>query len=259
MSESSHQEPRKGVGCLRWGAIGLVIVAAAGVWFYSAVQDARESAQYCWCNNQFKQVGLAMLNYKQARGCFPPAYLADRDGQPMHSWRVLQLPFMAQEERYQQYKFDEPWNSPHNSTLADWPVDTEDRSPSTYVCPSDWNAQRCDTSKFVFVGPHTAFPGSCSTSIRDFTDGASNTALGSERSESGVHWMKPWDLNVEEMSFRINDKSRIGLRSNHPQTVNVSIADGSVRSIADSIDPEVLKALITIDGGEEDAGKFMNH
>lgn len=259
MSESSPQRPRKLVRCLWWGAIGLIVLVAASVWFCLAVQDAREVGRRCWCNGQFKQIGMAMLNYEQAHSCFPPAYLTDHNGGPMHSWRMLLLPFMAQEERYQKYKLDEPWNGPHNATLADWPVDPEEPFPPTYVCPSDWKAERRHTSKFVFLGPHTAFPGTRSTRFRDFVDGASNTVLGSERSESGVHWMEPWDLNVEEMSFTINDKSRIGLRSNHPHTVNVSIADGSVRSIADNIDPEVLKALITIDGGEEIAGNFVNH
>ena len=39
---------------------------------------------------------------------WPPAYLADRDGKPMHSWRVLILPFLEQQELYRAYHFDEP-------------------------------------------------------------------------------------------------------------------------------------------------------
>jgi len=32
---------------------------------------------------------IAMHLYHQDYGCFPPAYVADENGTPMHSWRVL--------------------------------------------------------------------------------------------------------------------------------------------------------------------------
>src|SRR5262245_40148113 len=62
-----------------------------------AVQAAREAARRTACANNLKQIGLAFQNYADAHGQFPPAYLADKDGKPMHSWRVLILPFMEQQ------------------------------------------------------------------------------------------------------------------------------------------------------------------
>jgi hypothetical protein len=225
------------------------------VWFCFAVRDARESARWCSCNNPFKQTNLGMHNYAQAFGCLPPAYLVDRNSRPVHSWRVLLLPFVDEEEHYRRYRFDEPWNGPHNAMLADRPVyPDEPNRPLVYLCPSDWNAGKYDASQFVFTGAHTVFNGQRSATWKDFSDGTSNTALGGEMSESGIHWMEPRDLNVEEMSFRINDHGRIGLRSNHPHGVNVPLADGSVRTIRDDIDPALLKALMTIDGGEDVSG-----
>src|SRR5262249_42952585 len=70
------------------------------------------------CKNNLKQIGLAMFNYHDAYGCFPPAYIADADGRPMHSWRVLLLPFLDEAARYRKYRFDEPWDGPNNSELA---------------------------------------------------------------------------------------------------------------------------------------------
>lgn len=253
MMESSEQQPLKRKrGCRGIAAICLVILVIAVVYLWHGVQNAREAARYCWCNNQFKQIGLAMHTYHQAYGCFPPAYVADATGRPMHSWRVLLLPFMEQDERYQRYKLKESWNSLNNAKIVDWPVNPEEPgNPPMYLCPSDYDAGRCDTSRFVFVGPNTVFPGSQTANLGNLPDGSSNTALGSEMSESGVHWMEPKDFNVEEMSFKINDKDRISVRSNHPHIVNISFADGSVRSVKDDIDPKLLKALITIDGGED--------
>ncbi|HEV3023824.1 MAG TPA: DUF1559 domain-containing protein, partial [Pirellulales bacterium] len=44
-----------------------------------------------------------------------PAFVADDEGKPMHSWRVLILPFIEQQPLYDQYDFSEPWNGPHNA------------------------------------------------------------------------------------------------------------------------------------------------
>jgi translation elongation factor EF-Tu-like GTPase len=62
---------------------------------------------------------LAVANYHETYGCFPPAYVADRDGKPMHSWRVLILPFLEQQELYHAYNFAEPWDGPNNRKLME--------------------------------------------------------------------------------------------------------------------------------------------
>jgi len=71
------------------------------------ISFAREAACRMTCTNQLKQIGLALHNYHQAYRCFPPAYVADQNGKPMHSWRVLILPFMECEALYKQYDFNE--------------------------------------------------------------------------------------------------------------------------------------------------------
>jgi hypothetical protein len=49
------------------------------------------------CVNHLKQIGLALHNYYSVYGVFPPAYVADESGKPMHSWRVLILPFLEEQ------------------------------------------------------------------------------------------------------------------------------------------------------------------
>jgi prepilin-type processing-associated H-X9-DG protein len=245
--------------CRRYIPILLVCVfllIVVGIWLCSAVENTREAARRCWCNNQFKQITMAMHNYQHAHGCLPPAYWTDRNGRPAHSWRVLLLPFIEGDDCFRRYKLDEAWNSPHNSTLAAVTIDPEQpKLGPLYQCPSDRSAGKYDSSKFVFVGPHTAFNGSHQAKVGDLTTkGLSNTALGGEMSASGIHWMEPKDLNVEEMSFKINDKDRVGLRSNHPHGANVALADGSVRWVNDDADPKLIKALIMIDSKEDLSG-----
>ena len=44
--------------------------------------------------NNLYQITLALESYHQTNGRFPPAYIADKNGKPMYSWRVLILPFL---------------------------------------------------------------------------------------------------------------------------------------------------------------------
>jgi prepilin-type processing-associated H-X9-DG protein len=84
-----------------------------------------------------------------------------------------------------------------------------------------------------------------------------NTAMVIEMSPSGILWTAPYDLNVDEMSFKINDPDHICPRS-HVGGVNVLFGDGHVDFISggdSSVDEAHLKAIITINGGE-DMSKF---
>jgi prepilin-type processing-associated H-X9-DG protein len=78
-----------------------------------------------------------------------------------------------------------------------------------------------------------------------------------EMSQSGIHWMEPRDLKTDDMSFKINDRTRPSFRSMHTGVVNMLFCDGGVRTVKDDVDPKVLKAAITISGGEP-PGNFDN-
>ena len=56
-------------------------------------------------------------------------YVADATGRPMHSWRVLILPFLEQQSLYEQYDFREPWDGPNNIQLLG-------NMPDVFSCPS---------------------------------------------------------------------------------------------------------------------------
>jgi prepilin-type processing-associated H-X9-DG protein len=209
-----------------------------------AVQAAREAARRANCVSNLKQITIAMHEYHDANGSFPPAYLADEDGNPMHSWRVLLLPFLEEKLLYDQYDFDQPWNSPHNQALADL-------MPAAYRCPSDENADLSETSYVMIVGPGTIGDGPNAAKNADITDGMHNTIMLVEMADSGINWLEPRDLDVQEMSFEVNDPAGNSISSRHPGVANVAFADGSVQSIDDDIDPETVKAMTTIAGGEE--------
>lgn len=58
-----------------------------------------------------------MHEYQHKHGRLPPAVVHGPEGKPLHSWRVLLLPFIGQEALYKQFKLEEPWDSPHNLSL----------------------------------------------------------------------------------------------------------------------------------------------
>jgi hypothetical protein len=224
-------------------AVGIVIAL-----LLPAVQAAREAARRMNCANHMTQISLAIHNYAQAHRCFPPAFIADKDGKPMHSWRVLILPYMELDSLYKQYRFDEPWNGPHNKLLAT-------KIPLVYRCPSDGSPE-FETSYAMIMGPHAFSDGPTSRSFDEIKDGMDNTIMLAECAGAGINWMEPRDLNTEMMTFHINDPKHdpgqptVDISSGHGDSARVTFCSASGGPLPIDLDPDVLKAMMTIDGGE---------
>jgi prepilin-type processing-associated H-X9-DG protein len=208
-----------------------------------AVQAAREAARRSQCVNNLKQIALAMHNYHDVYGSFPPAYLADEEGKPMHSWRVLLLPFLEQQALYQQYNFNEPWNSPANQRIASTVL-------SVYRCPSDPAIGAPETSYVMIVGPGTLSDGTSSTDMSEISDGTSNTLMIIEATGTGIGWAEPRDLDATKITFQVNEPTGGEIESPHPGGVNCAMCDGSVRFLSEFVEPEQIRAMSTIAGGE---------
>ena len=101
----------------------------------SAIRPIRQAALRRQCADNEKQIGLALQNYHSRHETFPPAYSSGKDGKPLLSWRVLILPYVDQNDLYNEFHLDESWDSPHNRALIA-------RMPATYRCPG----QRADLS-----------------------------------------------------------------------------------------------------------------
>jgi len=95
----------------RWGCVLAVALLVLGARYFllPAVYASREAARRSQCRNNMYWISLALHRYHDTYGCFPPAFLADENGRPMHSWRVLILPFADGAAIYNDYRFDEPW------------------------------------------------------------------------------------------------------------------------------------------------------
>jgi hypothetical protein len=197
------------------------------------------------CHNNLRTLALALLQYHDDYGSFPPAYIADENGKPMHSWRVLLLPYVDQRNLYRAYHFDEPWDGPNNRALAQ-----EANEPRIYECPR--SSQNGETTYVAVMGPQTMWPGEKSTSLSDVKDGPSNTIMLVEVHNSGIHWMEPRDMEMSQMSMTINSTAGPSISSDHMGGwAHVVFVDGDVRAIENGTQPAAIRAALTIAGGEK--------
>lgn len=212
------------------GLMILVFVCVFIAWVGRGIQNGREAAKAAQCVGNLSQIGLALHNYHSDYGCFPPAYIADAHGRPMHSWRILILPYMDQQAVFDAYDFNEPWNGPNNSQLA--PL-----IPGQFMCPN--GGGRPLTNFVAVAGPPTAFPGGKSSSLGEFLDGPESTVLLVESTEANIHWMEPRDLAPQS-----------GLSSDHQRGAAVLFADGRVKRVVLPASQDVIRAWSTISGHE---------
>lgn len=202
-----------------------------------AVQAAREAARRMSSSNNLKQIALAMHNYHDVHGKFPPRASLDDNGKPLLSWRVHLLPYLDQTHLYEQFRLDEPWDSDHNSKLIE-------AMPAVFRNPS--STAPLDLASYVVpVGEGSIFASAEGTPIRSITDGTSNTIMVLEvNHDASVIWTKPEDLNYDSA------QPLTGLGNAHPGGFMVSLADGSVRFISASIDKEVFLRLLQMADGQ---------
>ena len=107
-------------GCGLVAVLLLVGILVLGVMvFRTASSGIKVSVDRTMSQNQLRQLSLGLWNYQDTYRAFPASYNTDEKGRPLLSWRVHLLPFIEQEALYNQFKLDEPWDSPHNKKLIE--------------------------------------------------------------------------------------------------------------------------------------------
>ena len=218
----------------------MLLVCGGLLWIL--LGEGPEAGRRAQCVNNLKQIALAMHNYHDRYGRFPPAYVPDTSGRAIHSWRALLLPFLNKEVAAQ-YRFDEPWDSPSNRELTDSGI-------PVFCCPSDLDGAANRTNYVMIVGSGMLSNGTSSNSVDQITDGPANTIMIVEVVDSGIAWAEPRDLGADKISFKINDSQTCGISSPHWKCVECALCDGSVRLLSEKILPKTLSAMCTIAGGE---------
>jgi prepilin-type N-terminal cleavage/methylation domain-containing protein/prepilin-type processing-associated H-X9-DG protein len=167
-----------------------------------AVQKVREAASRTGCRNNLKQIGLALHNYHDAQGSFPPGYvelyppLTDRA-----TWITLLLPYFEQDNLFQTYDPNQTTGGGAHNTLLnrtklkvfkcpadnDLPPKPYPPDPTVgpwalgnYLANNGLGPMRSDWQPLSSVVQPGAFMVNSQVRLGDITDGTSNTMLVSE-------------------------------------------------------------------------------
>jgi prepilin-type N-terminal cleavage/methylation domain-containing protein/prepilin-type processing-associated H-X9-DG protein len=138
----------------------IAIIATLVALLLPAVQQAREAARRSQCKNNLKQIGLALHNYHDSAGRFPPSRIAvgfvgwggpPQGGPPgflnATGWTML-LPYLEQGPLYNKYNFSSAasWSTVYGAySVAQMYGDPNLNAPVTrtqipiLLCPSDPN------------------------------------------------------------------------------------------------------------------------
>ncbi len=120
----------------------LVVIAILGVLIgllVPAVQKVREAAARMKCTNNLRQIGLALHNYHDSQGSFPPGYIdgntdpnstPDNDVGPGWGWAAVLLPYLEEGNVYNQIDFRQTVGTGSNTAISQLPL-------AVFQCPSD--------------------------------------------------------------------------------------------------------------------------
>jgi hypothetical protein len=183
-------------GC---GCLTVTIAIVIGVTFFWGV---RTMSGLMGTTINAIDITTALKRYCDEHGSYPPAYTVDENGQPLHSWRVLILPYLSAsqnpfdkelretqnlQELYDSIRLDEPWDSEYNKQFAS-------RMPRCYL-----NATLKEEGKTSFqmiIGPKCISDGPGS---RTADEVHANLPIVVIEANPSVEWMKPEDLQYSDL------------------------------------------------------------
>ena len=247
---SRRQSPKVRAFTLIELLVVIAIIAVLVALLLPAIQKVREAANRSKCQNQLKQLALALSHYHDAMGQLPPGYntgLNQSDATfhnpKRYSWMIVTLPYIEQDALFKAHQTQiqagtVPWTWPQRSTIV-----------PTLMCPSDpANPKVTPTQGFFsnYVGVHgghslrdgnpptgndrTAlgiFYVESKTRFSDITDGTSNTAMVGELilvpnvvDRRGAHYMTGWNNTTATVALRDAPNSAAADQLNSPTMVD---------------------------------------
>ncbi len=216
----------------------VVLLLCGGIAAVFLLPTAKLAAGRMQCSNNLKQIALAMHNYESVYRSLPPAYTVDGDGNKLHSWRTLILPYIGQSQLYSQIDLSLPWDHPRNAVAFNLDI-------PCYRCPES-KLPTGFTTYLAIVDSLAAFTGDTSTKFSDIADGLANTVMVYESDKaSAVHWMDPSDGDIQSFVGAFAPRKAGSNSHAHLFGKNCAMCDGSVQFLERDTSPNELRAMAT--------------
>lgn len=224
--------------------IMVVVVAIGAALLLPAISQARQAARRTQSKNNLKQIALAMHNYHDTYNMFPPGGIYTNKQEPYNAWMTSLLPYIEKTALYNTIDSDQPWTSPKNQQAFKIVVPqylNPNIGPESAIVNGFGAAHYAGNSQLLFDNG--------SVKIREITDGTSNTIMAGEVGGSFMAWGDPGNRRDPASGFG-TAPNQFGVAVPGMGGVQMCLTDGSVRFISENIDPKVLSALATPNGGE---------
>lgn len=222
--------------------MAIAIIGVLVALLLPAIQAARAAAQRNASLNNVRMIMLALLNYESAKKQFPAQANLSPDGKLLLSWRVHILPYTDHYELFKEFNLDEPWDSDHNKPLIA-------KMPEIYLDPSSRLTATDGLTHYLGVAGEGRFfdaKRQGGLKITGISDGTSNTIAVVQVDDSdAVEWTRPEDWEMDDSD------PLAGLGGLHPGGLFLAgFGDGHVSGLNVAVEPDVLKGMLTVAGGE---------
>lgn len=195
--------------------------------------------------NNLKNIVLSTHNYaSQHDGKVPPYALVGPEGTENFGWTISLLPYLENTALYGQIDLEKPWNDPANR---------ESSSVHIKIFLNPLIQEPTEDSGYPllhYAANSQVFRSDKTWSLDEISakDGLTNTILFGEISNHFRPWAAPGSLRDPAAGIG-NGPNQFGMEGK-AGLVSFGFADGSARLVNRNIDPKILKAWATPDGGE---------
>jgi len=206
------------------GLILLVFVAGltfVGLTFQTGrlMSDRRPWILSRFGSGSMREIGHGVHGYLQGDGKLVPGWHGSPQGEPLHGWPTLLLPFIEQDRVVKQIDLTRPWDDPANRVATETVI-------RTYQHP-DFRDEKIDGRPAMFLAGNVNVLGERPRKFTDFAVGWGNTILMGDITDGARPWAHP--MHLRDPALGLGHPQGFGSPSGR-QSVQVLMLDGSVRT-----------------------------